>query len=113
MKIKLWADLMDDALEASVDGDVLTINGEDFDFSALEDGYRIPGSAVKNKFFFEDDFVERKGKTLYLTLRLPVQWDSPEEFRNPSEPIVIDARKGRVKLPDTSPVIAQEDDAND
>lgn len=103
MKIKLWAALMDDPLVASVDGDVITINGEAVDLSGIPDGYRLPGSAVGNKFFVEGEYVERIGKTLHFTLRLPVTWDSPEEYRNPPVPIVIDARKGWVKFPDTSP----------
>lgn len=104
MKIKLWADLVDWPLAASVDGDVITINGESIDLSGIPDGHRLPGDAVGNKFFVETEYVERRGKTLYFTLRLPVAWDSPEEYRNPAEPIVIDARSGPVKFPDTTPV---------
>lgn len=104
MKIKLWAALMEDTLEASVHGDVITINGEAIDLSGIPDGYRLPGSAVGNKFFVETDYVERIGKTLHFTLRLPVAWDSPEEYRNPPEPIILDARSGPVKFPDTAPI---------
>lgn len=103
MKIKLWGCLMDGHLEASISGDIITINGEAIDLSGIPSGFRLPGSAVGNRFFVESDYVERIGKTLHLTLRLPVAWDSPEEFRNPAEPIVIDARSGPVKFPDTSP----------
>lgn len=112
MKIKLWADLIKGPLEASVKGDVLTINGEEFDFSGIPDGYRLPASAVNNRFFMSDfnEFIERKGKTLYLTLKFPVEMDSPEEVRNPSEPIVIDARSGPVKFPDTTPVVVELSD---
>ncbi|WP_017528111.1 hypothetical protein [Pseudomonas fluorescens] len=104
MKIKLWADLVSWPLEASVSGDVITINGEAIDLSGIPDGYRLPGSAVGNKFFVESEFVERKGKTLHFTLRLPVSWDSPEEYRNPAGPIILDARSGPVKFPDTTPI---------
>ncbi|MGY2320434.1 hypothetical protein [Pseudomonas azotoformans] len=103
MKIKLWPDLVDWPLEASVTGDVITINGEPIDLSGIPEDYRLPGSAIGNKFFLETDFVQRIGKTLHFTLRLPVSWNSPEEYRNPSEPIIIDARSGLVKFPDTSP----------
>lgn len=105
MKIKLWPDLVNWPLQASVLGDVITINGEDIDLSGIPDGFRLPGSAVGNKFFVDTEFVERIGKTLHFTLRLPVQWDSPEEYRNPPEPIIIDARSGPVKFPDTSPLV--------
>lgn len=103
MKIKLWADLVDWPLEASVNGEVITINGEPIDLSGIPDGFRLPGSAIGNKFFVQTEYVERIGKTLHFTLRLPVTWDSPEEYRNPQEPIVIDARSGPVKFPDTRP----------
>ncbi len=105
MRIKLWPDLVEWPLEATVDGDVITINGEGFDFSPLKDGQRLPCSAIDSQYFVGSEFIERKGKTLYMTLRFPVSWDSPEEYRNPSEHIVIDARKGVVKFPDASPVI--------
>ncbi|MBD8235672.1 hypothetical protein SOM46_09135 [Pseudomonas fluorescens] len=103
MKIKLWADLVDWTLEALVEGDVITINGEAIDLSGIPEGYRLPGSAVGNKFFVESEYVERIGKTLHFTLRLPVTSDSPEEYRNPAEPIVLDARSGPVKFPYTAP----------
>lgn len=110
MKIKLWACLMDEPLVASVSGDIIHINGEAIDLSGIPEGFRLPGSAVGNRFFVEADYVERIGKTLNFTLRLPVAWDSPEEYRNPSEPIILDARSGPVKFPDTSPpkVLAAE-----
>lgn len=104
MKIKLWAALMEDTLEASVDGDVITINGEAINLSGIPDGYRLPGSAVGNKFFVETDYVERVNGVLTLTMRLPVHWDSPEEFRNPLVPIVLDVVDGAVPFPDTSPL---------
>lgn len=103
MKIKLWADFIDGPLEASVNGDVLTINGEEIDLSGIPAGYRLPGSAVGNKFFVETDYIERIDGVLNFTLRLPVRWDSPEEFRNPAEPIIIDIQSGVVPFPDTSP----------
>ncbi|WP_339419072.1 hypothetical protein [Pseudomonas sp. RL_105y_Pfl1_103] len=106
MKIKLWADLVDCSLEARIDGDVITINGEAIDLSGIPDGYCLPGSAVGNKFFVETEYVERIGKTLHFTLRLPVAWDSPEEYRNPAEPIIIDARSGPVKFPVTTPLVS-------
>ena len=105
MKIKLWADIVDWPVEAYVDGDVITINDEAIDLSGIPDGYRLPGSAVGNKFFVDTEYVERIDGTLHLTLRLPVSWDSPEEYRNPTQPIILEVRSGRVKFPDTSPII--------
>jgi len=108
MKIKLFPSLDFDTISAVIDGDKITINGEIIDLSGIPDGYRLPAIAVGNRFFLSGsrDYVERIGKTLHFALRLPVAWDSPEEYRNPVEPIVIDARSGPVKFPDTSPPAA-------
>lgn len=95
-------------MQASVSGDVITINGQEFDLSPLKDGQRLPSAAASAEFFVEGEFIERKGKTLYMTLRFPVQWDSPPELMNPKENIVIDARSGPVKFPDTRPPQAEE-----
>lgn len=104
MKITLFPHLCDWELEASVSGDVITINGEAIDLSEVPEGYKLPQDAVGNKFFDGPWFIERVGKILRLTIRLPVQNDSPDEYRNPSEPLIIDARSGPVKFPDTSPI---------
>lgn len=108
MKIKLFPFDTDKELFASVSGDIITINGKEFDLSGIPDGYRLPNSAIGCEFFDEFGFVERIGKTLHFTLRLPVQWNSPEEYRNPAEPIVIDARSGPVKFPDTTPIVIEQ-----
>ena len=104
MKIKLWAALMEDTLEAYVEGDTITINGEVIDLSVIPNGYKLPGSAVKNNFFVESDYIQRIDGVLNFTLRLPVQMDSPEEYRNPITPIILDVVSGNVPFPDTTPV---------
>lgn len=108
MKIKLWADLVDWTIEARVDGDIITINGEAIDLSGIPEGYRLPGSAVGNKFFVESDFVERIDGVLSFTIRLPVKGDSPEEYRNPITPIILDVVSGEVVFPDTAPPVQPE-----
>lgn len=110
MKIKLWPDFIEGPLAASVNGDVLTINGEEFDFSGIPEGHRLPASAVANRFFMtgSSEFIERKGKTLYLTIKFPVYLDSPEGIRNPPDPIIIDARSGQIKFPDASSVKSED-----
>lgn len=107
MIIRLFPFLMEDIIEASVMGDVITINGESIDLSGIPTGYRLPGSAVGNAFFVETDYIERIDGVLNFTLRLPVHWDSPEEFRNPVEPIILNAQSGEVPFPDTSPPIQE------
>lgn len=103
MKIKLWPDLVEWPLEATVGGDVITINGQAFDFSPLKDGQRLPGLAIDSEYFIGSEFVERRGGVIHVTLRFPVAWESPEEIRNPPAPIIIDAKEGVVNFPDASP----------
>lgn len=107
MKITFWPDLVDWPMEVSVSGDTVTINGEDIDLSVIPEGFRLLGSAVGNKFFVESEYVERIDGKIYITLRLPVDWDSPEEFRNPGSPLIIEIVSGAVELPDTSPVVEE------
>ncbi|WP_124407319.1 hypothetical protein [Pseudomonas sp. R4-39-08] len=100
MKIKLMPFLTSDTVSGSVNGDVLTLNGDSYDFAPLKVGFRLPSSAIASDWFV--DYVERRGQAIHLTLRLPVQADSPDKYRNPIEPIVIDARNGPITFPDTS-----------
>ena len=46
MKITFTPNSRFDALKLSKKGDVLTINGEDFDFSPLPDGYSVPAEST-------------------------------------------------------------------
>ena len=108
MKIKLWPDLVDWPLEASVSGDVITINGESIDMSEIPEGYRLPGSAVANKFFVDTEFVSRIDGILNFTIRLPVDWYSPEDIRNPLEPIILDVVDGDIDFPDTTPITVDD-----
>ena len=105
MKIKLFPSLFDWPLQASVDGDVITINGDKIDLSVIPDGYRLPASAVGNKFFLEgsNDYVERVDGELEFTLRLPVHYYSAEDVRNPKEPLVLRVSEGVVNFPHTLP----------
>lgn len=107
MKITLWAFISDETVEASVKGDVLTLNGEDIDLSGIPEGYRLPVSAVNNDWFLTmaSQYVERINGELHFALRLPVKIDSPEEYRNPETPIVLDVVSGAVPFPDTAPPV--------
>jgi hypothetical protein len=111
MKITLWAFISDEPLEASVNGDVLTLNGEAIDLSGIPEGYRLPTSAVNNELFLTmaSQYVERINGELHFALRLPVKIDSPEEFRNPATPIVLDVLSGAVPFPDTTPIVIDQE----
>lgn len=69
MKIKLSPQRRDDTLTASRAGEVLTLNGEAFDFSQLPEGGTLPADAIDSEWIVGD--VSRVAGELHLTLRLP------------------------------------------
>jgi hypothetical protein len=71
-----------DALSVSKAGDVLTINGEAFDFSAIPEGAVLPASAVACDFVIGE--ISRIEGTLHLTLILPHGPDPSPEVSNPA-----------------------------
>lgn len=103
--IQLVAFLGDLDIAASVKGSVLTINGEDFDFGPLNEGERLPYSAIASPFFVPGTYVERKNKDLYVSLYFPVLAESPEDVRNPQTPIVVSVNSGKVNFPDATPLL--------
>ena len=95
MKITLSPTRRDETLTASRDGDTLTINGEEFDFSPLEEGEALPADAIDSEWIAGD--VTRIDGDLRLTLTLPHGSNAPRETRFP-EPI-IDPLDGEIALP--------------
>jgi hypothetical protein len=95
MDIKLSPQRRDDTLELSKAGDVLTINGAPFDFSALPDGATIPAGEVPCEWIVET--VERIGGSLRLTLVLP-HGPNPSQAVAYPQPI-IDPPDGVIALP--------------
>ena len=95
MKITLSPIRTDRTLLASRSGDTLTINGETFDFSPLEEGDTLPADAIDSPWIASD--VTRADGALQITLRLPHGTDAPEETRFP-EPIT-DPPDGEIALP--------------
>jgi hypothetical protein len=82
-------------MTVSVAGDVITVNGEAFDLSAIPEGATLPREAVDCDWLASD--IERQDGQLRLTLRLPHGPDAPEATRFP-QPITITA-DGPVALP--------------
>ena len=82
MHITLTPQRSDDRLEVSKAGDILTINGQQFDFTSLPDGAIIPAGDVPSPWVFEA--VKRIGGVLHLTLILP-------HGPNPSLPVAFPA----------------------
>lgn len=95
MYITLTPMRSDKALILEKSEDILTINGEAFDFTALPDGATLPREAVTCDFLAAD--VERINGVLHLTLILPHGRDAPQETLFPV-PITV-ASDGPVILP--------------
>ncbi len=84
----------DDTLSLSKSGDILTINGEAFDFSALPEGATLPRDAVTCDWLASD--VTRTGGVIHLTLILPHGPRAPAETLFPAP---IAATDGAIGLP--------------
>lgn len=95
MKIKLSPVRGDEQITLSKLGDVLTINGEEYDFSPIPEGATLPNTAVSCKWVVSD--IERVGGELSLTLMLPHGSDAPEETRFPIS--IITTEDGPIHLP--------------
>ena len=94
MKISFTPVRSDLQFEASVSGDVLTIDGESFDFGPLPEGATLPKDDVGCPWLSSD--VERIDGETCLTLMLPHGANAPEETRFPEMVIVAE---GAVVLP--------------
>ena len=91
------------APSVSTNGFALTINGEVFDFSPLQDGQALPATAVDSEWFTDE--ISRAGDTLFVTLRLPYGANPSAVVAFP-DPIRV-TKAGAVELPfDAAPDIA-------
>lgn len=95
MKIALSPMRRDDRLELVKTGDVLSINGEDFDFSTLPEGATLPQAAVTCDWLASD--VTREDGALQLTLILPHGTNAPLATLFPEQMILTS--DGPVALP--------------
>lgn len=82
-------------LTLSVKGNVLVLNGEELDVSALPKGATLPRDAVGCEWLASD--IERDDSGLILTLVLPHGAQAPEETLFPA-PLII-TTDGPVPLP--------------
>lgn len=103
MKIRLWPDFIGPKT-GSVKGDKITLDGKEFDLSPLKQGQRLPLSAIDSDHFIGTEYAERVDGEINLAIRMRVDWDSPQEYMNPPEPIVLSVSFGAINFPDTSPV---------
>lgn len=95
MKIMFSPQRLNEILVASRVGDVLTLNGEAFDFGPLGEGDSLPSSAMQSKWFAGP--VTRTSGNLVVTLLLPlpINFSPAQAF---PEPLML-TRDGPVKLP--------------
>ncbi|HGN3305560.1 TPA: hypothetical protein ACKSGV_002216 [Pseudomonas aeruginosa] len=76
-------------------GDVLTVNGQAFDFTPLPEGGELPAEAIGSEWF-AGPVVRREGR-LEFSLRLPLADGACAAARFP-EPMLIES-DGPVELP--------------
>ena len=95
MKISFSPVRRDDTLALSKSGDVLTINGEAFDFTDVPDGATLPREAVTCDWLASD--VDRLDGQIQLTMILPHGSDAPHETRFP-QPIIV-GDDGPISIP--------------
>lgn len=104
MRIKLSPQAYAIPLNASIQGDTLTINGEIFDFAPLPDGASLPAEAISSDWIVGP--VKRIDGEIHLTLILP-HGPNPSPAVAFPEPIRV-TKAGTVKLPFDAPQPAEE-----
>ena len=95
MQIKFSPQRRDDALVVEKLNDILTVNGEVFDFSTIGEGDTLPADAILSEFFAGP--VERIGGEIVLTLLLP-HGPNPSAAVAFPDPITVNVN-GPVELP--------------
>ena len=84
-----------DVLEIIKAGDVLTINGIEYDFSVIPDGAELPATAIDCEFIIGT--VSRIGGVLNMTMVLPYNTSNNPAVAFPSP--IVNPVDGRVPLP--------------
>ncbi|WP_323151451.1 hypothetical protein [Pseudomonas glycinae] len=99
MIINLSPQRREDVLSIIKSGDVLTINGEVFDLSPIQEGDTLPASAISSPWFLNK--VERNGGELELTLIFPNPRNFSQEQAFPVP--LVNIPDGVVQLPQPLP----------
>ena len=87
-----------DALTVTTVGNIITVNGIEYDFTLLDEGDTLPHGAVPPPFI---NAITKANGRIEVTLLFPYEGDAPHEVRFPT-PIMVDGG-GPVQLP-TTPV---------
>jgi len=112
MKILLIPTRYDLPLALERRGDVLVVNGEEFDFSPLEEGATLPVGSIHSDWF-NNGPVSREGGELSIVLIMPHGANAPEESRIAHE-ITVD-QDGPISIPvyDVLPDPITQEEASD
>lgn len=97
MLIKWSPQRSDATLVLSKQGQVLTLNGETFDFSFMQSGDELPAKAVQSSWFVDGSTVKMVGGELQLSLVLPLPYNYTPAQAFPSDTTVT--TDGSVALP--------------
>ena len=95
MKLNLSPMLSDESTTISVKNDVLTVNGQAFDFSQLPEGATLPQQAAGSHLILSD--VTRSGGQIEVAVLFAHKADASDAARFP-QPINV-TKNGPVELP--------------
>lgn len=107
MVIKLSPSRRDETLEVEKTGVMLTLNGEDFDFSPINPGDALSATAITSGWFAGD--IDNIDGELVLTLTLPLPWNYSFEQAFPVD--LVNVPDGPVAFPHPLPAPATEIDS--
>ena len=111
MNIRIYGQRFEDgkSLSAEKRGDVLILNGEEFDFTPLLEGSTLPVKAISSEWFIGD--ATRTEGVVTIHLRYPIPANFSPEQATPTD--LIDIPDGQVAfppaLPDPDPIEQGED----
>lgn len=84
-----------------VTGQVITVNGEDFDFGIVPAGYTLPRGSVDSPWFENSEVIRDHDGNLIVTMRFPYPEGAGEDMRFPT-PINV-TEDGPLDLPTYTP----------
>ena len=109
MIINLSPQVREDTIKVSKYGDVLVINGNEFDFGPLPEGAYLPVDAIAGEYFVNG--VTRVDGQIEITLVFPIPWWAPDEWKFPFP--IINPKDGEVQMPTDSLAQRSKEDNND
>lgn len=96
MRISFSPQRRNDVLEIYKQGDIITINGEEFDFTDLPNGATLPLEAIDSEWFVSS--VKRNNGGIEFTLILPHGPNPTPEQAFPQT--IVNPPNGKIKLPE-------------